>query len=186
MITLNVKADIGRVSREIGLFGKNMERATASALNKAIAQGKTRMVKEIKAEYNLTATRIRQRLAIRRAYASGRVRLSAELKGTGKRAMNIIAFVKGTPKRRAPVYVQIKTAGGKKRLDDRSFVGNQGRTVFRRVGAKRLPIEPVRTIDVPQMFNQKRINKIVRDVMQQDFARILTSEARYYARRLAN
>jgi hypothetical protein len=186
MIQINVKADISKVSRAVGLFGKDMQRATASALNKAVAQGKTRMAKEIRGEYNLTATRIKERLKVRRAYASGRISLSAELSGTGKRAMNVIAFVKGQPRPRQPVYVQIRRGVAKKRLNDMTFVGNKGRTVFRRTGPKRLPIEPVRTIDVPQMFNQRRINKIVRDVMQQDFARILTSEARYYARRLSN
>jgi hypothetical protein len=82
--------------------------------------------------------------------------------------------------------VQIRRTAWQEAAQRQTFVGNKGRTVFRRTGPKRLPIEPVRTIDVPQMFNQRRINKIVRDVMQQDFARILTSEARYYARRLSN
>jgi hypothetical protein len=39
--------------------------------------------------------------------------------------------------------------------------------VFRRVGKGRLPIEPVQVIDVPQMFNARRVNEKVRARMQQ-------------------
>ena len=51
-----------------------------------------------------------------------------------------------------------------------SFIGNQGRTVFVRTGKDRLPIKAVNTIDVPQMFNTRRINQAVQRIMQERFA----------------
>jgi hypothetical protein len=39
--------------------------------------------------------------------------------------------------------------------------------VFRRTGQGRLPIEPMQVIDVPQMFNTRRINERVRERMEQ-------------------
>jgi hypothetical protein len=44
----------------------------------------------------------------------------------------------------------IKGAGGK--MIPGSFIGNDGRTVFERVGKGRLPIRPVQVIGVSQMF----------------------------------
>jgi hypothetical protein len=42
-----------------------------------------------------------------------------------------------------------------------AFVANKGRTVFRRVGKSRLPIEPVQTIGVSRMFNSRAIRDAV-------------------------
>ena len=39
------------------------------------------------------------------------------------------------------------------------------------------------TIDIPQMFNTKRINKVVVDYMLANFDRIFASNARYYTER---
>ena len=50
-----------------------------------------------------------------------------------------------------------------------AFIGNKGRTVFHRTGSGRTPIEAVSTIDVPQMFNTKRINKRVIERIQREF-----------------
>jgi len=66
------------------------------------------------------------------------------------------------------LHFQIKRAGGKKMIKG-AFIGNKGRTVFIREGRERLPIKALATIDVPQMFNARRINSIVRAVMLKRF-----------------
>ncbi len=48
------------------------------------------------------------------------------------------------------------------------FIANQGRTVFKRVGKARLPIEAVSTIDVPSMFGARRISRRVLDRVQRE------------------
>lgn len=51
----------------------------------------------------------------------------------------------------------IKKAGRIKKISG-AFIGNEGRTIFRRVGRERLPIKPVRVIGFSQMFNSRRIS----------------------------
>jgi hypothetical protein len=95
----------------------------------------------------------------------------------GGRAMNVIHFLEsrttlGQAKKRAKdgtlqeLFFQFKKTGGKKSIGkegDKSapFIGNSGRTVFRRTGKARLPIEPVQVIGLPQMFNTARLNQAV-------------------------
>ena len=56
------------------------------------------------------------------------------------------------------VSVKILKSGPRKVITG-AFIGNKGRTVFTRVqGAGRLPIKAVETVDIPQMFNTRRIN----------------------------
>ena len=61
----------------------------------------------------------------------------------------------------------IKKAGGLKRIEG-AFLGNKGRTVFRRVGKDRLPIEPLQVIGFSQMFSSRRISKRVMDKINAD------------------
>ena len=193
MITITVKTDINRVAAKLGGLAEDLRnKAAASALNKTAALAKTEMSKQIRAEYNLSAAKVRERLVIRRAIGSGRVRLSSELIGTGKRSMNLIAFAEqkvtlATQRKRRSsndrqLRFKIKRTGQAKIIRG-AFIGNKGRTVFIRQGASRLPIKALSTIDIPQMFNQKRINQTVRSKAQAEFARVFESEARFYLSR---
>lgn len=190
---INVRADVKAVQRKLGILSENVrDQAIASALNDTIAKGKTQMSREIGAEYNLPARTIKERLSITRAKRSGFYALTASLTGSakrrGRRAMNVIAFLttKGAAKRRkagdTQLRFKIKRTGAPKIIRG-SFIGNQGRTVFIREGAARLPIKAVTTGDIPQMFNQKSINRIVRTTMERDFATILERRMRYYIAR---
>ena len=75
----------------------------------------------------------------------------------------------GTPPRRDGGMADMRPA----------FVGNDGRTVFRRTGKDRLPIEPVQTIGVPQMFTSSKVQRTVRDCISANFPRIFEAELRY-------
>ena len=77
------------------------------------------------------------------------------------------------------VMVKIKRVGGKTLIRS-AFIANKGRTVFKRTGPKRLPIEPVQTIGIPQMFNAKRITEVVLQLVEDDFPQQFDREARYY------
>ena len=153
--------------------------ATARALNATVAQAKTNMSREIRAEFNLSAGYVRDRLRITRASVrSGRLNLSAELiGGDGKRrSANVIAFAAKETSR--GVSVKIKKAGSRKTIAG-AFIANKGRTVFAREGKKRLPIKPVRTVDVPQMFNTRKVNAAVIRTIEQRFPQIFERELAY-------
>lgn len=150
----------------------------ARTLNVVVAQAQTAMSREIRQEFNLSASYVRDRLRVRKAFArAGQFALSAELiGGDGKRrAANVIRFSRGQGQRGVKVAIR----KGRAKEIAGAFIGNKGRTVFRRTGASRLPIEPVRTIDVAQMFNTQRINRRVLAVIEQRFPVVFERELRF-------
>lgn len=156
----------------------------ARTLNVVMAQAQTAMSREIRQEFNVSASYVRERLRVRRAFVgSGRFNLTAELiGGDGKRrSANVIQFMRGT----GPKGVKVAIRKGRAKQIVGAFVGNKGRTVFRRVGATRLPIEPVRTIDIAQMFNTARINRRVVETIEMRFPVVFERELRFALSRFA-
>lgn len=182
------------------------DKALVRALNATVTQAKPAMAREITGTYRVRSSDVKERLTVSRAKAeNGKWRFEASLAASTARkgrSMNLIAFVArtvtlaqarkrmkageggvqtlrrgGKVQKALELEFQIKRTGGKKRVPG-AFVANKGRTVFIRQGKRRLPIEPKNTIDVPQMFNAKRINSVVRDVMQQRFDINLKRELR--------
>lgn len=186
-ITLNVRtnfpevmAKLSQVSDEIG------NRAVVRALNATITQGKTEMARDISKEFRISVGTAKDRLEVSKASSKGGVyKFEATLEATRRakgRSMNVIAFVGALPKRTkngklAQIKFQIKRTGGKKTITG-AFVGNKGRTLFIREGKGRLPIKAVNTIDIPQMFNTRRINEVVQRVMLDKFEANITRELR--------
>jgi len=175
-----VMAKLSQVSDEIG------NRAMVRALNATITQGKTEMARDISKEFRISVGTAKDRLEVSRASSKGGVyKFEASLQATRKakgRSMNVIAFVGALPKRTkkgkmAQIKFQIKRQGGKKTITG-AFVGNNGRTIFIREGKARLPIKAVSTIDIPQMFNTRRINEVVRQVMIDKFEANIERELR--------
>ncbi len=187
-----VAAKIGRLSDDV------RDKAAVRAVNRAAQQARTEMSSQITREYNVRSTAVKERLGIVRArYVRGRVQIEAVLFADGKkRSMNVARFLETSvslaeAKRRAKsgtlsdLRFRIKKRGGKKMIRPewaagKVFIGNNGRTVFARTSKARLPINPVQTIDVPQMFNAKNINRAVVALIEREFPRIFEHEARYY------
>jgi hypothetical protein len=67
-----------------------------------------------------------------------------------------------------PILRFVFKRGSSGKVIEGAFVGNKGRTVFRRVGKARLPIEPVRVIDVGQMFRSKKVSGRVLERINRD------------------
>ena len=172
-----VKRALEQLSTDVG------NKAMASALNKTVAQAKTAMSREIRAEFNISAGKVGDALRITRAVASGgRFSLSARLEATSKRgrSMNLAAFnARQTAK---GVSFKIKKSGPRKTIPG-AFLINEGKTVMIRVGKARLPIKALQTIDVAQMFNTKRINAKVLRFIQDKFPTIFANEAKYFTDR---
>ncbi len=168
------------------------DKAMARALNRTIEQARTQMSREIRAEFAIPAAQVRDRLRIKRAsFKGGVLGLQAALESPSAkgRSLNVIAF--SARQTRAGVTVRIRKAAGR-RLIRHAFIGNKGRTVFTRLpdttmrsrkryaGTKHAEqLQPVRTIDVPQMFNARRINDAVVRAMLARFPAIFEREARF-------
>jgi len=173
-----VAAKLDRLSLDVG------NKAVVRAINKTIDQGKTQMARQISREFRVSVGTAKDRLKVYKASArGGAFRFVATLEATKRgpgRSMNLIAFVtkgmvsKASSKRSGrtdlagQLQFQIKRGGGKKAIKG-AFVGNQGRTVFIRTGKDRLPIKALNTIDIGQMFNTRRVNKVVKQVMLDKF-----------------
>lgn len=195
---LSIKTNFPDIQKQLdGLREDVRNKATPRALNRTIEQARTDMSREIRQEFVLSADEVRQQLRIRRAgFRRGQLTIEAALIGgrAKGRSLNLIRFIErkttiaqGRKRAKAgtqnQLFVQIKRTGGKKSLGPKAFIGNKGRTVFERVGSKRLPIKPLRTIDVAQMFNTRRINQAVVRKMHEKFHAIFAREVAFYTRK---
>lgn len=188
MIKLSMRNNFPAVARQMEKLPDEIaNKAMARALNKTVDQGRAEMARAIAAEYRVTVTVVKRRLDITKARFKGQLRLSASLQATRPnglwgggedRGMNMIHFVVGgQPKRTAKgkmrqLAFQIKRSGGRKQIPGAFIATNKltgGTSVFVRDGKGRMPISPKTTIDIPQMFNTRRINSVVREVMVKRF-----------------
>jgi hypothetical protein len=194
---ISISADFPSIYKELRTLPAQVrDGAMASALNKTIEQGRTAAIREITSEYNVKAKYVRERLIMRRARRSdGAYSVTASLAGGDgrKRAANIITF--GARQTSKGVSVSVRKGGGRKLIAN-AFIGNKGRTVFMRVpgttmasrakysGTKHAEqIKAVQTIDVPQMFTQRRINEAIETVLRERFAQIFQRESKYFSDR---
>lgn len=196
--TINIRNNFPAVAAALDRVAVNVgNRAMVRAMNTTIEQGKTQMARQITKEFRLSLPMVKERLTLHRASSKSgglgfEAKLEASRRGKG-RSMNLIHFIEKSvtmaeSRRRAKageggvhtlrnggrvglahqLRFQILRSGGKKMIKG-IFIGNRGRTVFMRTGKGRLPIKAVGTIDIPQMFNTRRINKVVVDVIRQRF-----------------
>jgi hypothetical protein len=156
------------------------KQATARALNRTVEQAKTSMSREIRAEFVLPAAKVNQALRINRARASaGTFNLEASLESPAKRGRSLNLANFGARQTKKGVSFKIKR-NGQRVVIPGSFLINAGKTVMIRTGKARLPIKALQTIDVAQMFNTKRINSKVVQVIKDRFPAIFEREAKFY------
>ena len=175
MISLSVKTDFKDVQRSLDRLSLDLQkRVVPAALNKVAAKAKTEMKQQITGEYNLKSAEVNERLRVIKAARSLNQWLAVLDPFASRkrgRSLNMIHFLENKTtlaeaKRRKAggtvnqLHFKIKRVGGKK-LVEGAFIGNKGRTVFVRTSGDRLPIKALSTIDVPQMFNTKRIQSKV-------------------------
>lgn len=182
---LSISTNFPQVQRQLEAMQQDIaNRAVSSALNKVAAQAKTAMSREIRSEFNIGTSIVNQSLRIRRASARrGRFELEAELSSisrSGRRSLNLARFA--PRKTRLGVTVKIRRRGPRTLIRG-AFLINGGATVMIRSGAARLPIEARQTIDVPQMFNTRRLNDRVVSLILAKFPAIFANEARFFTER---
>ncbi len=195
---ITIKTNFPDVQRQLDALQQDVaQQATARALNRTVEQAKTAMSKEIRAEFVLPASTVNQALFIGRAsFKRGELGLQASLSSIsqrGKRALNLAHFqARETAK---GVTFKIKR-GGPRKLIPGAFLINDGKTVMIRVPGKLMDkrsryklnkhsqaIEARQTVNVAQMFNTKRINARVLQVINDRFPTIFEHEAKFYTDR---
>lgn len=208
---IKISTNFPDVARQLETLRKDIgDKAVASALNKTMAIAKTAMSREIREEFNLNTQEVNSSLVVKRASA-GRKAFSLEAtlepKSSRGRSLNLIRFVEksvsfaqarkrvkagegGTYKLRNGGVVQktlelrfkIKKNGAPVMVKG-AFIANDGRTVFIREGKSRLPIRALQTIDVAQMFNTKRINAKVVQLIEERFPGIFANDVKFFVSR---
>ena len=185
MIALSVRTNFPEVQSALdALLADLRTKALAAAINKTVDKAKTEMVRRIIAEFAIRAADVRSKLNVRRASAKGAVIeavLEAFASRPGGRALNVIRFMEravtlAEARRRAKggtlrdLRFRIKRGGPLKSIPG-AFVAtaNRGTFVARRVGRARYPIEAVQTIDIPSMFQTRRINAAVVARIEREF-----------------
>jgi hypothetical protein len=196
MVSIDIKTNFAAVFEQLNQLEADVrDQAVVSAVNKTMAKSKTNMIRAITREFNVKSGYVRDRLNVERArFVRGRAVVEAILNGSGargrKRSANLIAFLEKSTslaqaRKRAKtgtanqLHFQIKRTGSRVVIRG-AFIGNKGRTVFIREGKSRLPIKALQTIDIPQMFNTKRINAVVVQAIKEDFPEIFKHEAKFY------
>ena len=176
--------DVQKTLRQ--LAGREMDRAASMALNKVAAKARTEADRAIRDRFAVASDQVRGSMVLIRAKHNGR-NLEAIVQIFGSptkrgRSMNLVRFLERSvtlaqakKRRKAGTLKQLRfkilKSGGLKTIDG-SFLGNNGRTVFRRTGEDRLPIEPVQVIGVSQMFNTRVIrsrvlNRVNRELLDE-------------------
>jgi len=176
-----VAAQLDRMAKDVG------DKAMVRALNETVRQGRTAMARQISKEFRVKVGQAKDRLDVDYAKVKGGgIRFSARLMATRAgglhnnddwRGMNLIHFVTSMPTRNkkgklGQLKFQIKRTGGRKSIKGAFVAVNRktgGRAVFIREGKSRMPIKTLTTVDIPQMFNTRRVNSVIRTVMQQRF-----------------
>lgn len=181
MIKVEVRG-LDAVKQKLAGINRDMHaKVLQPAINKVAEKARAEINRAIPQEFAVKASEVRNAVELRRAQ-SGRLEAVIEIFGSSRkrgRSLNLIHFlaaiqaagrafkVRGAKLKKADLEKLdqqlgfiIKRAGGIKKIDG-AFIGNKGRTVFRRVGKGRLPIEPVQVIGFSQMFNSRRINQRV-------------------------
>jgi len=150
---------------------KELERASVMAINRTATKGRTEMKRAISSEFTILQRDVNKKLKVTKARKGHAVAVLEPIAGRRGYSMNLIHFLEKKPGireqkrrikaegRRPQLRFHIKRGGAK--TIKGAFIGNKGRTVFRRTGQARLPIEPIQTIGVPGMFKTRRVNERV-------------------------
>jgi hypothetical protein len=188
---VSVTADMSRALIKLqSLPAKVQDKALAQTVNEVTTRARTEMKRQISSEWNIKQSDTDNQLRVTKASAK-KTAIEATLYAVGsngsrnKRSRNVIFFdakvVLGTYMKRTKsgkwamvtskdgggVSVKISKKAGRKLLPH-AFIGNKGRTVFERTPNG---IKPLSTIDVPQMFNARRVNKAVVDKIREELVK---------------
>lgn len=168
MLGVSVKHDIASVRRQFGELGPQIELAAARAINRAISSARTVAVRDLSKSTGIRPqAAIRDRLPIKQANAR---RLAAEIQ-VHAYTPNLARFAARQTKHGVSA-----AAWGKRKIYRGTFLGNQGRTVFKRVGKERLPIAPVHGPRMAKEFIKPAVTKAMNKVAGERWRKELNHE----------
>lgn len=189
MIAISIRPDVDRAVRSLTKLQRTvMPTATARALNKTAAQGKTQAGREISTRYNITSRVAGRQIRVTRANKSS---LTAIVRPSGRK-LPVMAFQ--ARQTAAGVKVQIKR--GSPKVIAHAFIARTrsghvgvfargrysgGRFVHQK---PRLPITELFTVGVPQAFGSRVVIEALQRKVREKFPGILEHEIRFAVTKL--
>lgn len=168
---------------------KIQKRVLVPALKDVSKIGRTQAIRNITREFNIDRATVSSSFNIKvekvpSSKPTGIAYSAALIASSGnRRAFNVVRFIEkkttiATARRRSKnstqnqLHIKVLKSGPFKSLGKNAFLGNKGRTVFRRIpGTKK--IEPISTIGISQMFSARRINEPVAEKMKDSLLRYI-------------
>jgi len=170
IVTLDIQSDVDRMVKQMGADTRQVPKALNSTINKVATTIRKEGVRQLSKETGIKQKDIRRDVVMRK---SNFQTLTARIRATGG-FTNLIRFGARLTKR------GVSAAPWKKRrIFKGAFIANKGRTVFRRKGRGRLPIEPVYGPSLPREFLRDKIIRLFNTVGLRRFREVFFRELKF-------
>ncbi|KPU42162.1 prophage minor tail protein Z (GPZ) [Oxobacter pfennigii] len=184
---------INKLAIELKNLEKEMPGAAVSAINRTVDTIATRIGRITVKEYAIKQKEVKD--SIKKNKASGKT-INASLESKGytlsfahfphSPATRMIALTLGSNHPKARVKVKIKKANGSV-PSQTGFIAPTGAksadkvqfNVFHRLGKARYPIAPIRTLSVPQMIGNAKVEDEIQKVAQETLEKRIEHEINY-------
>lgn len=153
-------------------------KALARAMRRTGERSRTIMTREVRKEYNVKATDIKNTIRIKRNTSGRVIGIILESKG------NRLPFAYFAPKQNA-IGTSIKIKRARKMIPS-SFIAKlrYDMAVAKREGKKRLPIQELYTISIPEMLGAKNVTDAALKAIDEELGQRIVSELNYQVLRL--
>lgn len=175
MINFSVQGDVNQILSHLKGLEDVGKRAAATAINRIAVSAQSVALKAISQETGLTQRSVREKMKLRRAMPD---RLLAEIVAESF-APNLIRF--GARQVKAGVSAN---AWRKRKTYKGAFIGNQGRTVFTRMGKARLPIKALHGPSVRKTFMRQHVQAALDRVVAERWPTEIQHQLAFYMSRV--
>lgn len=175
MIDIDLQREVSKdLKKRLKRFQARLPQASAEAANRAAITLRKNMNMEIRKEYTIKATDIKETVSLDKAT---KATMFAEVGSCGN-PISLDRFKllprKVSPKRKAPIKAAVKK-GATKAIPGAFVTNLKDRRLGNIVGAamrqskSRNPIRRLSGPSIPQMLNNDRVNKVIRETGQEAF-----------------
>ena len=171
---VSIDANLEYVSEMLAGVENGVQRAVLNSFNRALLEGRTAGIKEVRKKYAIKAGDVRQSFSMHKATTND---LNAELWSRGEkvplRKFRYNPKTDTTGNKRKQVRVSVLNEGGLKPLG-KAFVW-KGK-VMQRLGETSRPVREVLAVPVPVMLNNDEVSSAVMDTMQEAYHKRIDHE----------
>ena len=152
---MELKLELKGIDKVLSVLEPSKTRkAVARTLNELGSKASTLLVKEVRQSYNIKARDLKNFIKVKRSNY-GTLQYFMDIKS---KSLNVTRFGAKKLKQKGHVSVKIKNTKARSTLVPAFFSNKKGNAVLTRIG-KSQEIKGISTLSIPQMFNQKILEK---------------------------